>query len=617
MKKKPIRRYVYPKLHQILRCMKLSVLFVVLFTFQLSASVYSQKTKLDVKASNESFLQVIKQIRAQSEFTFIYEMKDVENLTKLNIRVKNKTVESILDKCMENTNLTYKIVNNVIIIKQKSVLEQEKKTTLVGHVLDIKGNPLPGVTIVLKGTIMGTSTNVNGEFKLSLPESKIKNGILIVSFVGMETQEIAIKNFRDFKIVLKEDTKEIEEVVVTGIFDKPRESFTGAVTTIRKEEIKMYRGQNLIRTLQNIDPSLNIAQDNLSGSDPNHLPNMTIRGNSSLPMSVNELNSDAAAKLNAPLIIMDGFEISLTKLMDFNDEEIESINIMKDASATAIYGSRGANGVIVITTKKPEAGVIKFYVQTSLNLEIPDLSSYDLLNAKEKLNLEKTVGLYSSDSPTEQLKYEEGYNLLLKNIENGVDTDWLNIPTRTGVGSRINVRLEGGSDIFKWSASFDNNAIIGVMKGSDRKISTGAINLQYQLKKFQISNRSEYSVTNSSESKYGSFSRYVNMNPYWRLEDEDGNYYQYYNTYGKRGAEYDNPLYNSRLNVFNDTRNQTLLNNLSFMFDSRKGFRWNTRFGISRTESTTDNFLPPSHTYFRTYDVQGKSRSKGRYNYSN
>lgn len=144
---------------------------------------------------------------------------------------------------------------------------------------------------------------------------------------------------------------EMDEVVVTGIFNKPRESYTGAVTTITNKELKIFKGANMLQTLRNIDPAFNIVQNNAIGSDPNKLPEINLRGTSSLPKSVNELNQGIQAQLNAPLIIMDGFEISLQKLMDFNDEDIESVNILKDASATAIYGSRGANGVIVLTDR--------------------------------------------------------------------------------------------------------------------------------------------------------------------------------------------------------------------------------------------------------------------------
>lgn len=144
----------------------------------------------------------------------------------------------------------------------------------------------------------------------------------------------------ELDVTLQEEVAEMEEVVVTGIFKKAKESYTGAVSSIDKEQLKIYKGQNLLQTLKNIDVSINLAVDNINGSNPNRMPQVNIRGNSSLPMSVQEYNESLSNEVNTPLIILDGFEIALERLMDYNDEEIESINILKDAAATAIYGSR-------------------------------------------------------------------------------------------------------------------------------------------------------------------------------------------------------------------------------------------------------------------------------------
>ena len=187
--------------------------------------------------------------------------------------------------------------------------------------------------------------------------------------------------------------------------------------------MKMFKGQNVLATLRNIDPAINWVDNNEMGSDPNTLPEINIRGNSSLPVGLDELNAGASAQLNTPLVIMDGFEISLTKLMDFNDEEIESINILKDAAATAIYGSRGANGVIVVTTKSPEAGRMKIYASAGFNMEIPDLSSYNLLDSKEKLALEKEAGFFDDPEDLDNDRaLKKKYNDIWSEILRGVDT---------------------------------------------------------------------------------------------------------------------------------------------------------------------------------------------------
>lgn len=225
-----------------------------------------------------------------------------------------------------------------------------QKQKVTGRIYDQQGEPLVGASVRIKGTNIGSVADINGVYEIEAEP----NAVLQFSYIGMEAQEITYKGGNKLDVSLKADNKtELEAVVVTGIFQKPKESFTGAVSTITSEQLKMYKGQNMLQTLRNVDASINLAVDNISGSNPNNLPNINIRGTSSLPMSVKEFNEGVKGEVNTPLIIMDGFEISLTKLMDYNDNDIESINILKDASATALYGSRGANGVIVIVSKRP------------------------------------------------------------------------------------------------------------------------------------------------------------------------------------------------------------------------------------------------------------------------
>lgn len=182
-----------------------------------------------------------------------------------------------------------------------------------GLVRDEKGQPMPGVTVLLKGTSFGVSTDHEGHYRLRVPDL---NQTLVFTFVGMKTREIVIGGKTEINVTLHEEIAEMDEVVVTGIFQKARESYTGAVSTIRKDKLRMFKGQNMLQTLRNIDASLNISMNNAFGSDPNQLPQMNIRGTSSLPMSIDELNENTRQSVNMPLIIMDGFEITLTKLMD-------------------------------------------------------------------------------------------------------------------------------------------------------------------------------------------------------------------------------------------------------------------------------------------------------------
>lgn len=362
--------------------------------------------------------------------------------------------------------------------------------------------------------------------------------------------------------------------------------------------------------MRNIDPAFNIVQNNAYGSDPNYLPEVNLRGSSSLPTSIAALNQGAQAQLNTPLIIMDGFEISLQELMDFNDEDIESINILKDASATAIYGSRGANGVIVITTRVSEEGNLKFRIQGGINLEIPDLTSYDVLNAAEKLEFEREMGLYTSTNNGENLRLQQLYNELLLEIQNGVDTYWLSQPLRMGVGQNYNLNLDGGSKEFRWAVSLGFNQTIGVMKESKRDNFSGSITLTYSLKKLLFRNQVRFTNNVGNDTKYGSFSEYVQMNPYWRPYDENGKPIKNYLTANNKFVA--NPLYNASLNSFQNNKNTQISNNFSLEWLLLEGLKVNVRLGVAKGLTENNNFRSPQNTFFDYYEGADYFR-KGTY----
>ncbi len=381
--------------------MKVTFFLLLAFFLQVSAKTYSQQLKVSLEYENAELSKVLKALERQTNLYFFFNDRDLDTRQKVSVSVKNEALENVLRELFDGE-YAWELVNNMIVLKHQEKPEvqapQEVKTfKLTGVVKDEKGEALPGVTILIKGTTLGTSTDIDGKYAMALPEGQ---HTLLFSMVGMETKEYSLSATKDIEvnIVMKNDVAEMDEVVVKGIFKKAKESYTGAVTSVSKEDLKVFKGQNLLQTLKNIDVSINVAANNLAGSNPNNLPQINIRGNSSLPMSVEEYNQSANNAVNTPLIILDGFEISLERLMDYNDEEIESINILKDAAATAIYGSRGSNGVIVVITKQPEVGKLRVNAEVGMDFEVPDLTSYDMLNAAEKLQLEWDLGLYKQES---------------------------------------------------------------------------------------------------------------------------------------------------------------------------------------------------------------------------
>ena len=490
--------------------------------------------------------------------------------------------------------------------------QQQKDRLLRGKVTDKAGDPLPGVAVQVKGTSQGVTTNADGEYYIMV--KGVETPVLVFTFVGMEPQEITFEKGKHvIDVVMQESQQRLDEVVVTGIFKKAKESYTGAVTTVTKDEILAFRGQNLLQTLRSIDPAFNIVENNEFGSDPNRLPDITVRGSSSLTTDLQELNEGVKNDLNVPLIIMDGFEISLTKLMDYNDEEIESINILKDAAATAIYGSRGANGVIVIVSKQPEAGKLKVFAQVGMTFEIPDLTSYDLMKASDKLALEYAAGLYNhTTNPSKDIMLKEAYYKRLKAVNEGVETDWLSQPLHTGVGQNYNVRFEGGSQEFRWLASLGYKDIQGAMIGSDRKTFNGAVTLSYTYKNLIFRNQTTIGSNRSNESPYGSFSTYARQQPYNAPWDAEGKLNRYFDGWDAGESKLQNPLYDATLNNLNRSGYTEIINNFSIEWKMNDALTVRGKFGISHTDNTSDRYISPESSEFKNYTGDEVLR-KGRY----
>lgn len=591
------------------------VLCLLLCISSMYASMAQSSLTVNLNCKDESLVKIIEELQKQTKFNFLFNSNELRNINSISVNLKNVSLPKALEMLLADKGLTYTIDKGTVIIR-KQQQKEENLIKIAGKVTDEKGNPLPGVTVVIQGTSLGTATDANGNYVLHAGA----NAMLIFSFIGMEPQSIAINKRTEINVVMHEENTEMDEVVVTGIFKKARESYTGAVTSVTKEQLKMYRGQNLIQTLKNIDISINMATNNYTGSNPNALPQISIRGNSSLPMSVAEYNAAADNSVNTPLIILDGFEIGLERLMDYNDEEIESINILKDAAATAIYGSRGSNGVIVVITKQPEAGKLRVNAEVGLNLEIPDLTSYDLLNAAEKLQLEWDLGLYAANSPSSDMNYKNAYARRAREIAAGTDTDWLGKPLRTGTGARYNLRLEGGSKEFRWSIGGSYNDNRGAMKDSYRRSFNGSITLMYQVKNLIFKNYTSYGVTKSRESKYGRFSDYVKQQPYNTPYDENGKLIKVFEHFsgseGQSGNQ--NPLYDATLNTFNKSGYRNLSNNFSVEWQPLNGLPLRGQIGISGNDQTSDVFYPAEHSKFlsSTYQTTDGFLRRGSYTYT-
>lgn len=573
--------------------------------------------RLSMTFRNETLPAALLRLEQSSCYKFLFTYEDVSQY-RVNGTVKDATLFQIVDFVLRDKPLHYtvngKFINIVKGRKDPDKAETGKMQTVGGYVYDAKTKePVIGAQVKVLGSNVVTVTDINGAFTFDYYLSGGQQ--LQVSYMGMQTKVVPLK--KQMNIAMEEDTKTLKDVVVTGIFRKAKESYTGAVTTVGKEKLEMYRGTNLLQTLKNVDASLNFPINNAAGSNPNVLPNLNIRGSSTLPMNVEEFNENAAQTVNTPLIILDGFEISLTKLMDYNDDQIESINILKDAAATAIYGSRGANGVIVVVTKQPKEGKLRVTAKAGLSLEIPDLSTYHLLNASQKLQLEKSIGLYDPDYLDDKVRYASYYNERLQNVLNGVDIDWLHKPVRTGVGQNYNVRLNGGASAFRWAASLGYNDVQGAMKGSSRKNLNGDITLMYSVNNLIFRNYTSVTSNHAKESKYGSFQDYVDMEPYDNPYDANGNLVKTFYDYAHSSSLIGNPLYDASLNTINKSEYFTFINNFSVEWQIIEGLRLRAKLGVTTTRNSSDYFLPAEHSYFSSTEYQTASGQlrKGMYTY--
>ncbi|WP_259322542.1 SusC/RagA family TonB-linked outer membrane protein [Odoribacter splanchnicus] len=578
--------------------------FLLISVLPGNASVFAQQEKLALSSTQLTVREIFDAISSQLRYDVFYNGEQLDLNRKVKFAQQVLNLEQVLD-AVANNRFKYTLEDRTIILTPLTTPQTVNSVTLTGQVTDQSNTPLPGVTVLVKGTKLGTSTDPEGNFKLSLPQQE--NTILIFSFIGMESQEVPVGDpKKPIKVILKETAENLKEVVVTGIFTRKKESFTGSASTYTASELKTAGTQNILQSLKTLDPSFAILDNTLYGSDPNRLPNMEIRGKSSMLGMRDELEADP----NQPLFILDGFESSLSVINDMDINRIASITILKDAASTAIYGSKAANGVVVVETVKPQAGKLMVSYNGNANISMPDLSSYNLMNAKEKLAFEKLAGKYTpaSWSATSEFELQKLYNQKLAEI--GIDTYWLTEPLRVGVNQKHSLYIEGGEGSFLFGIGAGYNGISGVMEKSNREVISGNIDLIYRIKKFQFSNK--FSMTNTKiKNPIVDFSEYAAANPYYKKRDEEGNIGKWLenNDYTKAA----NPLWNASQNSRDEGKQLALSNYFVAEYTPLEALKVRARFGISYGNDDTEKFISRNDTRFDTYEIL----KKGTFNTTN
>ena len=514
-----------------------------------------------------------------------------------------------------------KLLTLVVILVSLSAptLQAQNTRQVKGTVYDETGEPFPGVIVMSRKHKLAATTDIDGKFILSGVPA---DAVLSVEIMSYKTQEIRVADIKkDLKIYLEPDSQVLEESVVTGIFTRKKDSFTGSVQSMTSEDIKRVSNSNVVESLKNLDPSLLVLDNLEAGSNPNAMASMQIRGASTLAAETSNLKSNFLAKANQPLFILDGFETTLEKVTDMDMNRVQSITILKDASAKAIYGSKGANGVIVIETKALTNDKSRVTYNGSLSIEAPDLTSYNLCNSLEKLDVERREGYYQNDDSFETVARQALYNERLKKALEGQDTYWLSKPLRLGIGQKHSVSIELGSKELRALATFSYNDTQGAMKGSFRDVISGNVNVAYRRGGWTFRNIMGISHMNSSESPWGNFNEYAVLNPYLTPYDDEGNLKKVLQmkdyTYGGVSTFFGlvmNPMYNATIGTTDTSQYLAISDNFYAEYQFLKFLRLVARFGIDSQKTRTDEFKPGQHTDF--YDTNEILR-RGSYEQSN
>lgn len=471
---------------------------------------------------------------------------------------------------------------------------------MTGNVKNERGEFIVGASVYVKSTPrVGTTTDAKGEFRLQgIPAGQ---QIIVITFLGMEMLEVEYANQRDLEVVLKEEATQVGEVVVTGIYSREKSSFTGAAATFTGKELRAIGTKNVFQSLRTLEPSLNIVESRAFGSDPNRLPDLEIRGKTSL---VGDLTTEYDNTANQPLFILDGIEVEMSQIQNLAMDRIASVTVLKDAASAAIYGSKASNGVIVVETVRPEPGRLRVSYTADLRFEFPDLSDYNLMNASEKLQYEVLAGRYVGD---DQEQLDELYNSRRAEVLRGVDTYWLSVPLRSVLNHTHSLYIDGGSETMLYGVGLNYSDQKGIMKGSGKGIVGGNINLVYRTDKLIFSNDFSFDSV-KSEREPVAFSAFAEANPYYRQYDADGDIPEYLEPYSVAQEFIYNPLYQLRRVVNSDvTKDLGLRNNFTVVWRPLTSLQVRGRFSLNKNISEREAFKSPAHS-----DFNG-STSKGSY----
>lgn len=419
----------YQKNSKIIKIMRLCIFFSIVFTFSLTANSYSQTQRLTIEKNNVTIAEIFSEIEATSEFSFLYSSMEIDVHQFVSVAGTDVLITDILSSILKGTDIAYRIADRHIILyktdaapKNNAITQQV--VTVVGTVSDESGNPLPGANVFVKGTMRGVSTDVNGKYQIQVTSSET----LVFTYIGYITQEIEVGSRTQIDVRLAEDLLNIDEVVVVGYGVMRKSDLTSSITKISGESVQSMNTGDVSSAMQGLAPGVLV----ISGSgSPGAEPTVMIRGITSINLS------------SAPLYVVDGMPMS-TSINFLNPADIENIEVLKDASASAIYGSLASNGVIMITTKKGLAGKPKFSAEVSYGIQLMK-QPFEMADVSEYVRAMNSSFTNSEMSPLTELSDPS--------LLNRAATPWWD----TGIAKmasqvNANISVRGGNDFSKYSA---------------------------------------------------------------------------------------------------------------------------------------------------------------------
>ena len=454
MKNNLYQEFIVPLKHS---CHSMRMVAFIVFLFlgiPYATEVYSQKMRVTVVSKNISTGQVLKEIESQTDYLFVYDVKEVDLDRRVDIRAEDRPVSEVLDEVFEGTGVHYAMEGkNIMLMKRtqqevRTLQQQNAVRTLEGVVTDESGVPIIGANIKVEGTTTGTITDLDGRFTLDVPE----NPVLQISYIGYISQNVKVNGKRDITIRLIEDTQALDEVVVVGYGTMKKSDLTGAVISANLKDFEKAPNTNILQSLQGTVPGLNIGQTTASGTTPD----ISIRG-------TNTLSGNKSV-----LIVLDGI-IYNSSLSSINPNDIESIDVLKDASATAVYGAQAANGVLLITTKRGKQGKTKVDFSTAYTVSSPT-KNLRPMNRQEYLDFTREYWYdeaylgpdYKTPNPDFDLASKLPDAIMMDtNQPDGIvpyDYNWWDEGTQTGHIWENKLSLSGGNEMISYLMSFANTS---------------------------------------------------------------------------------------------------------------------------------------------------------------